>query len=216
MQQEKGDVTNMKKIIGSIVFITMIITSGISFADNADNNTDKFHFELSTSSSGLEARLDVTRTLDQGYLKAGAGGVYENNDDEYKIVDVKFVFGNEMLMDQLTCELGFKGLLGDIEEDRRDGDLAAIGFLLSAAYEIPKTVSPIPVEVSTSVCLAPSALSFLDSERYAEIGIGVGFQIIENAALVLGYKHIKVHIHEHHRHWTMRDDAVSIGLRLSF
>jgi hypothetical protein len=190
----------------------MIITSGISFADNAD----KYHFELGASSSGLEARLDVTRTCDQGYLTAGVGGVYEDNDDEYRIVDVKVVFGNEMLMDQLTCELGFKGLLGDIEEDRRDGDLAAIGFLLSAAYEIPKTVSPIPVEVSTSVCVAPGPLSFLDSERYGEIGIGVGFQIIENASIVLGYKHIKVHIHEHHRHWTMRDDAVSIGLRLRF
>lgn len=206
----------MKKIIGSIVFITVIITSGVSFADNADNNTDKYHLELGASSSGLEARFDVTLTRDQGYLTAGVGGVYEDNDDEYKIVDVKFAFGSEMLIPRLTGELGFKGLLGDIEEDRRDGDLLAIGFMLSAAYEIPQTISPIPVEVSAGLVAAPSPLCFLDSERYMEIGLGLGFHIIENAAIVLGYKNIKVHIHEHHRHWTMRDDAVSIGFRLSF
>jgi hypothetical protein len=206
----------MKRLIGSIVFITIIIASGISFAENADSNGDSYSFELGASSSGLEARFDARRPVDQGYLTAGVGGVYEDNHEEYKILDAKIAFGSENLVPQLTVELGFKGFLGDIERRRRDGDLAAIGFLLAAAYEIPKTVSPIPVEFFASACLAPSPLSFLDSERFSQIGFGVGFHVIENAAVLLGYKHINVHIHEHHRHWTMRDDAVSIGLRLSY
>jgi hypothetical protein len=119
-------------------------------------------------------------------------------------------------MPGLSFELGLKGVIGDIDENRRDGDLMALAFLLSAAYEIPKTVSPIPVEVSADLSVAPNALCFLDSERYLEVGTDVAFRIVENAAIVLGYKAIKVRIHEHHRAWTMRDDAVSLGVRLSF
>lgn len=200
--------TNMKKIIGSIVFIT-IITSGISFADT-------YRFELSASSSGLEAGFDVTQTLDQASLTIGIGAMYENNHDDYKIANVKLALGDEILTPGLRCGLGFKVLGGEVEEDRRDGDLLAVGFLLSAAYEIPEIALPIPVEVSASACAAPSALSFLDSERYLEIGTSLDFHIVKNGAIVLGYKRIKVHIHEHHRHWTMRDDAVFIGYRLKF
>jgi hypothetical protein len=214
--QEEEDMTSMKKIIGSIVFITVIITSGVSFADNAD----KYHLELGASSSGLEARLDAIRPRGQGYFTAGVGAMYEDNHDEYRIVDVKFAVGSETLIPYLACEAGFKGLLGDVdiepEGKKEDGDLAAIGFLLSAAYEIPKTVLPIPVKASATACYAPRPLSFADSEWYSELGFGLGFHIIENAAIVLGYKHIKIHFHKHDRHSSMHDDAVSLGLRLNF
>ena len=198
----------MKKIIGAIVFIA-IITSGISFADT-------YHFELNASGSSLHARFDVTRDLDQAYLTAGIGGVYNDNDDDYKIADVKFALGNEILTPGLKCELGLKGLLGEVEKDRKDGDLMAIGFLLSAAYETPKTVSPIPVEVSASVCFAPSPLCFLDSESYLEIGTSLGFNIVKNGAIVLGYKYIKVDIDEDSADWNMSDDVVFVGVRLKY
>ncbi len=142
--------------------------------------------------------------------------MYENNHDEYKIANVKLALGDEILIPGLRCGLGFKALGGEVEKDRRDGDLLAVGFLLSAAYEIPEIALPIPVEVSASVCAAPRALCFLDSETYLEIGTSLDFHIVKNGAIVLGYKQLKVHIHEHHRHWTMRDDAVFIGLRLKF
>ena len=198
----------MKKIIGAIVFIA-IITPGISFADT-------YHFELNASGSSLQARFDVTRDLDQAYLTAGIGGIYHDNDDDYKIADVKLALGNEMLTPGLKCELGLKGLFGEVKKPHKDGDLMAIGFLLSAAYETPKTVLPIPVEVSASVCFSPSPLCFLDSERYLEIGTSLGFNIVKNGAIVLGYKYIKVHIDEDSADWNMSDDVVFVGVRLKY
>ncbi len=200
--------TNMKKIIGSIVFIT-IITSGISFANT-------YHFELNISQSALEARFDATRAIEQGSLTTGIGAVYNDNDDNYKIADVKLALGDEILTPGLKCELGFKGLLGEVEKDHKDGDLLAIGFLLSAAYEIPKTVSPIPLEVSAGVCIAPSPLSFLDLDRYLEIRTGLGFHIVKNGAIVLGYRYIEVRVDDNPRDWDMSDSAVSFGFRLRF
>ena len=207
-QTRRGDVKNMKKITGAIVFIA-IITSGICFADT-------YQFRLSASRSALEARFDVTRDIKRGYITAGIGGVYNDNHDDYKIADVKFALGDKILIPGLKCEVGFKGLLGEVEKDHRDGDLMAIGFLLSAAYEIAEIPLPIPVEVSASVCVAPSPLCFWDSERYLEIGTSLGFHIVKNGAIVLGYKYIKVRIDEHHRHWNMRDDVVFVGLRLKY
>jgi hypothetical protein len=199
-------VTDMKKITGFIVFIA-IITSGISFADT-------YNFRLSASRSALEGRFDVTRDIDQGFLTAGIGGVYRNNSDDYKIADVKVTLGNEILVPGLRCDLGFKGLLGDVEKDHEDGDLMAIGFLLSAAYEIPKTVSPIPVELSAVVCASPEPLCFLDSERYVEIETNLSFYIIRNGAIVLGYKYIRVRIDDDPGHWNMSDDLILIGFQL--
>ena len=198
--------TDMKKVTGFIVFIA-IITSGISFADTYD-------FRLSAGRSALEGRFDVTRNIDQGFLTAGIGAVYRNNSDDYKIADVKLTLGNEILVPGLRCDLGFKGLLGDVEKDHEDGDLMAIGFLLSAAYEIPKTVSPIPVELSAVVCASPEPLCFLDSERYLEIGTNLSFYIIKNGAIVLGYKYIKVRIDDDPGHWNMSDDVILIGFQL--
>ncbi|MCK4485740.1 MAG: hypothetical protein KAU38_03155 [Desulfobacterales bacterium] len=198
----------MKRIIGSIVFIT-IITSGISFAN-------PYHLQINASHSGLEAIFDATRAIDQGTLTTGIGFVYEDNHDEYKIADVKLTLGDEILTPGLKCNLGFKGLLGEVEKDHKDGDLMALGFLLSAAYEIPKTVSPIPLEVSASVCTAPDPLCFRDSERYLETRASVGLYVVENGAIVLEYRYIKVRIDDDPKDWDMSDSAVSFGFRLGF
>jgi hypothetical protein len=163
----------------------------------------------------LEGRFDVTRDIYPGSLTAGIGAVYNNNSDDYKIADLKLTLGNEILLPGLRCDLGFKGLLGDVEKDHEDGDLMAIGFLLAAAYEIPETVSLIPIELSAAICASPEPLCLLDSERYLEIGTNLSFRIIRNGAIVLGYKYIKVRIDDDSGHWNMSDDMVLIGFQLS-
>ena len=198
--------TDTKKITGFIVFIAISV-SGVSFADT-------YHWRLSAGRSALEGRFDVKRDIDQGLITAGVGAMYSNNSDEYKIADVKFTLGNEIIVPGLRCDLGFKGLLGDVERDHRDGDLMAIGFLLSTTYETPRTVSPIPVEISVAACASPEPLSFLDSERYLEIETNLSVHIIENGAVVLGYKYIKVRIDDDTGHWNMSDDVFFIGLQL--
>ena len=198
----------MKRIIGAIAFIT-IMTSGISFADS-------YHMELNASRSGLEARFDVTHAVDKGTLTTGIGYVYEDNHDDYKIGDVKLTLGDEILTPGLRCDLGFKGLIGEVEKNHKDSDLIAIGFLLSAAYKTPKTISPIPLEISASVCTAPDPLSFRDAERYFETKASVGIYVVGNGAIVLGYRHIKVRIDDDPKNWDMSDKAVFFGFRLGF
>ena len=197
-----------KKIAGLIVFLTIAI-SGVAFANT-------YQLELNASHSSVEARFDIVQDLDAGLLITGIGGVYNDNDDDYKIADVKVAMGSEMLISGLNCALGFKGLLGEIEFDNIDGELGAIGFLLSAVYDIPKTVATIPLQILAEVTVAPGPLCFIDSDNYVEMKAGFGIHILENAAIIVGYKHIDIHFDKGLASRKMSDDIISVGYRLSF
>ena len=197
-----------KKIAGLIVFFT-IAMSGVAFSNT-------YQLELNASHSSVEAQFDIVQDLDVGLLITGIGGVYNDNDDDYKIADVKVALGNEMLIPGLNCALGFKGLLGEIEFDNIDGDVGAIGFLLSAVYDIPKTVVTIPLQILSEVTVAPGPLCFIDSDQYVEIKAGLGIHILENAAIIVGYRHVDIHFDKELANRKMSDDIISVGYRLSF
>jgi len=196
----------MKKIIGQIVFIT-IVMSNVSFAGIYD-------LEVNAGSSTLEARFNATLPLEKGFLSTGLGAIY--NDDDYKIADVKLTKGNEILLPELRFNLGFKGLWGNIEKDHKDGDLMAIGFLFSGKYTIPETISLIPIDVSVGFSLAPDPVCFLDSDRYLEFRTSLGFCIVKNGAIILGYRYIKVGFDDDHGQWEMSDETFFVGYQLRY
>lgn len=197
---------DIRKIIGQIVFIIMI-TSGISFAST-------YELEVNAGHSAIEGRLDRTTTIEKGLLTTGIGAVY--NDDDYKIANVKLTLGNGISLPELKFNLGFKGLLGNIEKDNKDGDLMAVGFLFLGKYSIPETISPIPIDVSVGFSYAPDSLCFLDSDRYLDFRTSLDFRIVKNAAIILGYRYIKVRFDDNRGRWEMSDDAVLLGYQLRF
>jgi len=196
----------MKKIIGQIVFFTLIMTS-VSFASIYD-------LELNIGHSVLEARFNATLPLDQNTLITGIGAIY--NDDDYKIVDAKLALGGQAFLPELTFNLGFKGLLGNMEKDYKDGDLMAVGFLLVGKYAIPEIILPIPVDVSVGFTFAPDPLCFSDSEKYLEIRTGLDFHIVKNGAIILGYRYIEVCLDTNQGQWEMSDATVFVGYRMMY
>lgn len=197
---------DVRKILGQIVFI-MMITSGISFA-----NTNEV--EVNAGRSALEGRFDRTMDVKQGLLTIGIGGVY--NDDDYKIANVKLTLGNGTSFPELRFNLGFKGVLGDIEKGNRDGDLIAVGFVFLGAYSIPETIAPIPIDVSVGFSYAPDSLCFLDSDKYLDFRASLDFRIVKNAAIVLGYRYIEVRFDDNRGGWEMSDEALFVGYQLRF
>jgi len=196
----------MKKIIGQIVFFTLIMTS-VSFASTYD-------LELNVGHSVLEARFNATLPLEQNTLITGIGAIY--NDDDYKIVDAKLALGGQAFLPELTFNLGFKGLLGNMEKDYKDGDLMAVGFLLVGKYAIPEIILPIPVDVSVGFTFAPDPLCFSDSEKYLEIRTGLDFHIVKNGAIILGYRYIEVCLDTNQGQWEMSDATVFVGYRMMY
>jgi len=204
--QKGGDGKNMKKIIGQIVFFTLIMTS-VSFANTYD-------LELNVGNSVLEARFNAKLPLDENFLTTGIGVIY--NDDDYKIVDTKLALSGEAFLPELTFNLGFKGVLGNMEKDYKDGDLMAVGFLLLGKYAIPEIILPIPVDVSVGFTFAPDPLCFSDSEKYLEFRTGLDFHIIKSGVITLGYRYIKAHFDNNYGQWDTSDGTLFIGYRMMY
>jgi len=196
----------MKKIIGQIVFFTLIMTS-VSFASSYD-------LEVNVGHSALETRFNATLPLEQNYLTTGIGAIY--NDDDYKIVDVKLALSGEAFLPELTFELGFQGLLGNMEEGVKDGDLIAVGFLLAGKYAIPEIILPIPVDVSVGFTFAPDPLCFSDSKKYLAVKAGLDFHIITNGIITLGYRYIKADFDNNDGQWDTSDGTLFIGYRMMY
>ncbi len=197
---------NVIRIIGQVAFITIIMSS-VSFAGT-------YSLEVNASRSALGARFGATLPLEQGFLTTGIGAAY--SDDHYKIADVKLSVRKGIFLPELEFDLGFRGVLGNVEKDHRDGDLMAIGFLFSGRYTIPETISPIPTDISVGFSLAPDPFCFKDSDRYLDVRASLDFCVVKNGAIILGYRYIKVRLGEDHREWEMSDATLFVGYQLRY
>jgi len=196
----------MKKIIGQIIFFTLIMAN-LSFASIYD-------LELDIGSSVLEARFNATLPLGQNFLTTGVGVIY--NDDEYKILDAKLAVGGAAFSPELSFNLGFKGLLGNMENGYKDGDLKAVGFLLSGKYTIPKIIAPIPIDLSAGFTFAPDFLCFSDSEKYLELKTSLDFYIIKSGAIILGYRYTTADFDNNDGKWDTSDGTLFIGYQMMY
>jgi len=196
----------MKKIIGCSIVMTMIMAN-VCFAGIYD-------LEMSAGSSTLEARFNATLPLDKGFLTTGLGAIY--NDDDYKIADITLALSNEIFLSELKFNLGFKGLLGKIEKDHKDGDLMAAGLAFSMKYSIPKSIAPIPIGISAGVSWAPDPVCFLDSDKYLGFRTNLHLCIVKNGAIIIGYRHIKIGFDDDHGQWEKSAGTFFVGYQVRY
>jgi hypothetical protein len=195
-----------KKLEVPVIVIVLFIST-ISYAAT-------YEVELNASKSPIEARFDYRKVIEQGSLTTGIGAIY--SEDEYRIGHAKLTLGNEILVAGLRLDLGFKGVLGDVERDSREADLMAIGLLFSGSYTIPETISPLPIDLSMSFSMAPDPLSFLDSDKYMDFRVSLDFNIVKNAAIIFGYRYIEVDLYHERGDWELSDETLFIGYQLRF
>jgi hypothetical protein len=201
----------MKKAIITVLLILLPLSlSGVCAAKS-------YRVELSAGGSSLYGSFDSKFYVNRGYLKTGFSGVYADNGDEnYKIGNLKFSVGSETLSPGLQCDLGFKGLIGQAEERDEKGDLGAIGFMGAVYYILPHRISPIPIELSLELTAAPKPLAILDLDNYFDVKTGIGFFIVENAAISLSYRHYSIGMEKNGTSFDVNDDTFMIGLELQF
>jgi hypothetical protein len=193
-------------MIGPVILLVLFVSS-ISFAGT-------HLIELNASRSTIEGGYDHKMPVEYGFLTAGIGALY--SEDDYRIAHAKFTLGDGISSAGLRFNLGFKGVLGNVEKDKREADLMAIGFLFSGTFAIPETILPLPVDFSLKLSIAPEPLCFLDSNRYMDFRVSLDFRIVKNAAIILGYRYIEIRLEQDQGNWETEDGTLFVGYQLKF
>jgi hypothetical protein len=195
-----------RAIMGTAIVLVLFLT-GISWAGT--------HLvELNASQGAIAGGYEHKMPVEHGFLTAGIGALY--SEDDYRIGNVKFTLGNALSSAGLRFNLGFKGVIGSVEENGKEADLMALGFLFSAVFTIPETMVPIPVDFSFNISMAPEPLCFLDSDRYMDFRASLDLGVVKNAAVILGYRYIETRLEQDHGNWEKSDGMLFIGYQLKF
>lgn len=199
----------MKKII-HLVFLCLFLLPALGHAASKE-------LSLNAGGSSITGEFNVKYDTDFGYIKPGVSAFYYSKDDQdFTIIDGKIVVGSETLYPGLVCELGFKGFLGSVNKGSRDGDLGGIGFFGLASYTLSERISPIPIEFLGSLTYAPELLSFIDLEKYWDLRLGIAIHIVEQAAIVVDYRHFSIHMDEDPGKWKLDEGAFNFGIEISW
>jgi hypothetical protein len=199
----------MKKILLLLIIISSF-TVGTGLAAGLDA-------ELTVGSDSIEGGLHYKKDMANGFWRAGGSGLYTDDDDtEYKWLEMDFTVGSETLAPGLTCEVGIKGVLGEAEDDGFSGDVGAAAFAANINYLFPRQSTPVPVEVFSGFAYAPEIMSFRDTEEFLAFHIGVGFRIVQNASIILKYNSYNVDLETRSIPWELDDSNVRLGLVMRF
>ena len=195
--------------IRKIIFIIALI----AFALPRSSSGEKLDFEINANSDDIEAKLGWEFAHHVNNPAIGAGLIYS---DEYTISNLSLSVKDKAFIPALTLGLGFKGLLGEVENHNKDFDLAAISFLLLGEYDFKKKYPNLPINASMSIAVAPSPLSFSDSSRYLEYSSTIYLYIVRNAAIGIGYRAFDARFKDTSGKIKRSEDAVFFGFKLDF
>lgn len=199
----------MRRILLCMLLVVGL-TAGYSQADG-------FDADLSVGNNSIEGGFHLRNDLKNGFWRAGGNVLYtDDNNTDYKWAEADFTVGSETLQPGLTCELGLKGVMGDAEDKNDSGDVGAMAFAGRVGYLLPIPNIPVPIEVFASFAYAPEIMAFRDTEQYLAFQTGVGFHIIQNAAIILKYNAYDVDMESNGRKWDISNSNIRIGLSMRF
>lgn len=147
-------------------------------------------------------------------LNLGGGLIFSDND--YTLGNLHIALKDELFAPALTLGLGFKGLFGQAEISDEEYDVAAIGFVLLGEYDFRKIYVNFPILIYAEVSGSPDPLSFRDTTGYLDFNTGIRAYIVRSAAIVAGYRVVKIDLEDSNTSDELNDDAWYIGLRLTF
>jgi hypothetical protein len=193
--------------------VTAILSFFILFIANI-SMADDFNFRLSANQKALDSEFIGLFDVSDSKLMGSISGVYDT--DDYKILFLNTVIENEIFTDGFTGGLGLRGAWGEAEKTYIDGDILNLGFVCYGSFDLSKTtMNQYPVIFSSSFCFSPEPLSFEDTKDFMEVLAECSWKVLDQAALVLNYRYIKVNF-KNHTDWKKSDNTGYLGLRFFF
>jgi len=201
----------MKRLVILTLFSTLCIIPP-AFASGITH----FNVALKANTNAIEGDVEtVLPVTPDSRLYLGVNGVYDEND--YRFAGFRALMGSPIITNGLTGKLGFKAMAGKAFNRGPDSDIYGLGFMLSASYDLSKAVSDyeVPFVISAAASLSPDPLSFGDTDRIIEITADIDWNVLENAAVTMGYRYIDIQFNDP-RDWTEVNNSIYLGFKFRF
>ena len=193
--------------------ILIIISFFLFFCAN-NSTADDFSYELSANQTALDSEFEAVINTSDTMIMPGISVLYKS--DDYKILFLKALIGNEKRMDELPAIQGVQGAWGDAEKRDNDGDILNLGFTCYASYDLSKSdLNNFPITLASSLFISPEPLSFGNTDKFIELSAECSWKILDQAALVLSYRYIEIGF-ENQTKWHKSDNDVYLGLKFFF
>ncbi len=202
----------MDKSLKSCIFIFITICFfSIPTSLWAQNSS----IELNINTSDIEFKAETALGIsDEPNLYLGGDILYT---DDYKFIKGICLLKDHALTDGLRLGLGFNGIFGENEISHYDYNIAAIGFTLFGEFDLRKAVTDkVPLSFSITASISPDPLCFSDTERYSDINFSTYFYVLDNAAIVAGYRNLSMRFEKNGHTLKSSDDTLFFGVKLTF
>ncbi|NOY68176.1 MAG: hypothetical protein GXP53_01595 [Deltaproteobacteria bacterium] len=201
--------------IRSFVILTLFLGLCMVTAALADD-APHFNVALKANSAAIEGDVEAMLAITpDSTLFLGVNGVYD--EDDYKIAGLRALMGSQILTNGLTGKLGFKAMAGETDRQGPDSNIYGLGFMVSAVYDLSKALPDyeVPFVLSASACLSPDPLSVNDTDRIIEVTADVDWNVLQNAAITMGYRYIDIQFNDP-RNWTEMNNSLYLGFKFKF
>jgi len=200
---------HMSKITHAPIIIIMLLLlfTGSALAGSTS-------IEINANTDDVAGALDYNTQAVGAILNIGGGIIF--SEDDYTIGNLHFALKDEVFTPALTLGLGFKGVMGQTEIDKRDYDIAAVGFSLLGEYDFRKIYIKLPLLIYAEASGASDPMSFRDTTSFVDFNTGIRAYIVRNAAIVVGYRAMEYWLEDSRDKEKLVSDAFYIGLQLTF
>ena len=177
-------------------------------------NAGSLSVEINANADDVTGLVEYDSQAFGAVLNLGGGLIFSDND--YTLGNVHIALKDEIFTPALTLGLGFKGLFGQAEVSGEDYDAAAIGFGVLGEYDFRKIYLNFPIVIYAEFSGSPDPLSFSDTTGYMDFNTGIRAYLVRSAAVVAGYRVLRIDFKDSNTSDELTDDTWYIGLRLTF
>jgi len=190
-----------------LAVLTIFLFSATVFAGSVS-------VEINANTNDVAGVVEYDSQAFGAVLNLGGGLIFSDND--YTLGNLHIALKDEIFAPALTLGLGFKGLLGQAEVSDEEYDVTAIGFVLLGEYDFRKIYLNFPILIFAEFSGSPDPLSFRDTTGYMDFNTGIRAYLVRSAAIVAGYRVLKIDLEDSNTSDELNDDGWYIGLRLTF
>lgn len=202
--------TPMKKLMGMVCVGLLLATAPAICAQT--------RVSLNVGTSTVAGSVISEMPTESGALAWGGEAVYK--EDDYQMYEGLFAVKNDRMMPGFRYTLGFRPFFvnADDGDSGRDSNSMGLAFVFGMAHDLDASFNPIPIPVTIDceVAGAPEPLNWEDGETYWEARAGVGFHIMENAAIRLDVRRLAIDFDENGYKWDKDDYNVTLGYVIRF